>query len=121
MITQSEVDAQIVLGNIAAAAANLVNLTLVAGPNLDSGADPIAIGFDADRLNFDPMVPVSTVVSQQVRWPVHVIDDDIDVAVVVVIGEGHAAAGARGLDSGPRRVRDILKSPSASRSFNVAV
>src|SRR6266436_388489 len=58
----AEVDAEIVLGKIAAAAADFVNLrmqTLLAGEMrdaLDACADAAAIGFCADSFYFDPIV-----------------------------------------------------------------
>src|SRR6266481_711935 len=95
----AEVDAQIVLGKIAAAATDFVDLGMKTffagemGDAFDARADAAAIGFCADGFYFDPIVAGAGVAAQKLRVIVDGVDDDVKIAVVVEIAEGAAARG----------------------------
>src|SRR5882762_868560 len=95
----AEVDAEIVLRKVAAAAADFVNLWMQAlldgkmSDAFDARADAAAIGFCADGFNFDPIVAGARVAAKELRVIVDGVDDDVEIAVVVEIAEGAAARG----------------------------
>ena len=60
--------------------------------NLDSGADAIAIRFPAHKLNANPVVSISAVISQHVSFLPKIAHDDIDIAIVVNVAKSCAAA-----------------------------
>ncbi len=90
----AEVDAQIVLGKIPAAAADFVDLGMETffagemGDAFDASADAAAIGFCADGFYFDPIVAGAGVAAKELRVIVDGVDDDVKIAVVVEIAEG---------------------------------
>src|SRR6267378_5750119 len=102
----AEVNAQIILRKIAAAAADIVDLrmqTLLAGTMryaFDACADAAAIGFRANGLDFDPIVGGARVAPQKLGKIVNGVDDDVEIAVVIKVAEGTAARGDRLGDSG---------------------
>src|SRR5439155_1375109 len=86
----AKVHAQIVLRKIAAAATHFVDLrmqTLLARKmrdTFDARADAAAIGFRADGFDFDPVVGGAGIATQQLRKIVDGVDDDVEVAEIVV-------------------------------------
>jgi hypothetical protein len=58
---------------------------------LDLRSETVAIGFDADQLQDDPVVPAVGAVHPHFRPAVQYRDYDIDLAVVVEVSEGCAA------------------------------
>ena len=81
---------------------NFIHLGMVAGDHAHPGADSGAIALGADQLDLDPVLPVAAVVAQQRRQVVHIQNQHVDVAIVVVVAEGRAAAGEALADAGPR-------------------
>ena len=79
---------------------DFVHLGMLAGDNADAGADGRAIALCADELDLDPILLVAAVVAKQRRRVVHVQNQCVDVAIVVVIAEGRSAAGEALADPG---------------------
>src|SRR5260370_14424871 len=65
--TEAEVDAHVAIGNVAGAAADFVHESARAGFDGDFRADTIAIGFDADRAERNPMIAVADVIDEKRR------------------------------------------------------
>src|SRR4051812_12054408 len=95
---QPEVHAEVVLREIAAAAANLLPLLDAARDAAHSCADRVAIGRDAGQLQRDPVVTRTALAAEEVRPIVDVRDRHIDLAVVVEIAERRAAPRLRRRD-----------------------
>src|SRR5439155_4675076 len=91
-LAQADVYPQIVLGKIAPAAADLVNLTTPAGKNRDPSANTVPIGLGAHGADREPMVLVSSVVAQQGKRIILIVDDDVQIAIVVKVAERYAAS-----------------------------
>src|SRR2546430_17251714 len=72
----------------------------------DAGTDAAAVGFCANRADFDPIVFVGGVAADELWRSVDAIDDEVEIAVVVEIAEGTAARGGGGRKSGGGVKRD---------------
>src|ERR1700730_15692297 len=100
-------DAQIVLGKIAAAAAHLVNLrmhTFVSRQMRDTSnprSDTAAVGFRADGLDLDPVVAGAGIATEQLGIIVDRIDDHVEVSVIVEVSERTTPRGNWCRDAGP--------------------
>src|SRR5438094_6326650 len=92
---ESEVHTQIVLRQVAAAAADLLPLLDPAGQRPHARADRIAIRLHADELQREPVMRGIALEAEQVRRVVDVRDGDVDLPVVVDIAERRAAPGLR--------------------------
>src|SRR3954470_12735944 len=88
---QPEVHAELVLREIAAAAANLLPLLDAAGDAPHPCADRIAIRRDAGELQGDPVVARVALTAEEIGPIVDVRDRHIDLTVVVEITKGRAA------------------------------
>src|SRR4029077_16374329 len=75
----------------------------------DASADAAAVGFCADRADFDPIVFVGGVATDEVRRCVDAIDDEVEVTVVVEITKGAAARRSCGRDAGAGIERNVLE------------
>ncbi len=85
------------IGGVAGAAVDVGALADSAGGQEYFCADGVAGTFGAaDELQGDPVVVVLYDVAQEGGWRVHVINDDVNVAVVEEIAEGGAAGGNHG-------------------------
>src|SRR5271157_212109 len=69
------------------------------GDALDARANGAAVRLDADALDLDPVVVEARVSAHELRQAVHGVDDEIDIAVVVVVAEGAATVGVRNGDA----------------------
>ena len=104
---------QIVLRDVAAAAADFVDLAMGLGFAGDAGyasdarADAAAVGLGADGPHFNPVVGEFGVATKKLREVVYRVDDNVDVAVVVEVAEGAAAACGRIGDSRTNLERNI--------------
>ena len=78
---------EIVLRNIAGAAAHFVNLGVGADDDSDTRADGAPIRNGTDTLDLDPVPARSPVVAKQSWKIVDVAHHDVDIAVVVEITE----------------------------------
>ena len=79
---------------------DFIHLGMFAGDHAHAGADRGAIALGADQFDLDPVLLVAAVVAQQGRQVVHVQNQRVDVAIVVVVAEGGAAAGELFADAG---------------------
>jgi len=88
-VTETEVQTQIVLRNVAAAAAHLVHLLLAAGKDRDPRSNAIPIRFLAHRFDQHPILFLTAILQQ--AWSlVHIVDHDLKAAVIVEIADGCA-------------------------------
>src|SRR6185503_16915051 len=79
--TQPEVHAQVVLREVAAAAADLVHEREIPGDDADPGADRAPVRRRARELHREPVMVRPALGPEDVRAGVDVVDDDVDVAV----------------------------------------
>src|SRR6185369_13905899 len=97
----AEVDAQVVLGDVAPAAAHLVDLLVHLGfvgrmgNATQACADAAAIGFHPDRAHLEPVASVGHVAADELRIVVDGVHHHIHVAVVVEIAKGAATRSDR--------------------------
>src|SRR6266851_1471246 len=99
---EAEMDAHVVIGNVAGAAAHFVNESARACFHRDSCPDAVAVGFDPDRPKRDPVVPVARVVDQKRRRSVHVADDCGHAAIIPQIADRQTARRTCCRDRGTR-------------------
>ena len=103
---QAEVHAQVVLRIVAAAAAYFLHLRRAARGDAHARADRAAIRRDAHELQRQPVPSMlASIEAEEVRRVVDVVDEHVDVAVVVEVGERGAAAGFRSRSPAVRAVR----------------
>ena len=89
------VKARVIGGKTAATGVNFVPLGEIIADDLDARADDVAVLAAPQELYGNPVVVAAAIILQD-GWPsVQVVDDRVDVAVVVEIPEGDAAAYAR--------------------------
>src|SRR4030095_8246810 len=74
-ITKTEVQAQVVLGLVASAAAHFVHLLLVAGKDRNPCTNSIPVGFLTHGLDQNPILLLAAIL-QQAGSLVHIVDDD---------------------------------------------
>ena len=122
---EPEMDAQIVLRQVTAAAANFLPLLGPAGDEVDARADRVAIRRGADQLQVDPVMRGIAGEAVQVGTIVDVGDRDVDLPVVVDVAERGAAGGLRdrqrGADAGGQILEPAVtagsgRAPWAARS-----
>ena len=75
----------------------------------DASAYAAAVGFCANRADFDPIVFVGGVAADELWRSVDAIDDEVEIAVVVEIAEGTAARGGGSRNSGAGVKRDVFE------------
>src|SRR3989442_370190 len=115
----AEMDAQIILRKIAAAAAHFVYLRMEAlfarevRDAFYARADAAAIRFGADGFDFDPIVARTRVATQKLRVIVDGVDHHVEVAVIVKVAEGAAARRDRGGDSRSSVVGNVFETAVA--------
>lgn len=93
-VANPEMQARVVLGQIARPRSPLLHQCQVAGPHGDPGPYTVAIAPGASQLDDQPMVLVAAVIAQQDRRLVQVHDENIQVAIVVVVSHRHAPGDA---------------------------
>ena len=108
---QPEMHPRIVLRQIARSGGALVLLPVAARDHLDLRADSVAIALVPDQLHRNPVVRRRRDIVQQKSRAAQVHDEDVDLAVVVVVGEGGAAAHALHVEEWTRRERHVLELP----------
>ena len=84
-------DTQIILGDVAAAAAHFGDMATPGCDDADSRPDSVPIRAGPHGTDRHPVVRPGPNIVQQPRRIVLVVDGDIDGAIVVVIEKGHAA------------------------------
>ena len=88
----AEVEAQIALRHHAGAAVHLVHLRMLAGRYAHPRSNRSTIALRPHQLQLDPVLFIAAVVAKQRRRIVHVQNQNIDIAVVVVVAECRAPA-----------------------------
>lgn len=94
-ISEAEIGAEVALRKIASAAGDFANLGDFSGGEADPGSQGVMIALGADELKIDEVIFVAAGIVEE-RGRITVVgDDDVDVAVVLEIGESGAAGRAR--------------------------
>src|SRR3954452_22934925 len=88
----------VVGGEVPAAAVHLAILAPAARLHPDLGSQPFPVPALAAQAQGEPMAAARTVISQHQRRPFAVGDDEVDIAVVVDVAGGGAAADERPLE-----------------------
>src|SRR5512145_1742917 len=91
--TEPEQHTQIVLGIVAAPAADLLPLHAVGRHQPEPGANGTAVRLCSDEFHTNPSPLADVIQPEEIREIVDVVDDDVEVAIVVEVGEGRAASG----------------------------
>ena len=91
VMSQTEVDAQIVGRQVAVSAPYLIDLNKISRDHLHSCADTVRVAPGSDGLYADPVVPVRGFVAHQGGRRFLVRHEDVDVSIVVVIPEDRGA------------------------------
>src|SRR6516165_1826618 len=114
-VSDAEMDPQVILREVSAAAADFIDLLVRLGltRHLNDAAHPCsdsaAVGFDTYRADLNPVILQLRVTTEQLRKLVDAVHHDINVAVVVEIPESGAARG-RGLgDARPDVKRNVFE------------
>src|SRR5438045_2512697 len=89
---QTKMDSQIILGKIAAAAMNLVDLRHTTGDNLDSGANSGPVALASSKLKRDPMIGIVAFVMQNELPPIDVLNDNVDPSIIIEVPKCCSAA-----------------------------
>src|ERR1035438_1412661 len=90
---------------------NLIHLRMIAGYYAYARTNPGPVTSGSNQLHLDPVVLISAVVAQQ-RWDlIHIVHNDIYIAVIVVISEGATAARVERRDSRSQLFGYVLKLP----------
>src|SRR5437763_7059816 len=92
IIAEPEVRPQVVLREEAPARADLADLFCASAAHRHFRADSEAVSRCGHCAHGHPVVPGRLPILQQRGGPVHVVDDEIEIAVVVEISDGKAAA-----------------------------
>ena len=93
--SQPEMEAQVVLRIVAAAAADFLTLLAVGRDEAHQRTDCAPVGLGADKLQRHPVPLAGLIEAEQIRCVVQIVDDDVDVAVVVEVGKRGPPAGLR--------------------------
>ena len=104
---------QVVLRIVAAAAADFLPLLAVGGDEAHQRADGVAVRLRAHELQRHPMALAGLIEAEEIGRVVQVVDDDVDVAVVVEVGKGGAAAGLRRRHRRAELLGDVGEAPVA--------
>ncbi len=98
---EAEVDAHVVIGDVAGTTANFIDERSRAGFHRDLRTDAVAIGFAADGVKRYPVIAIVNVVHQQHRWRVHVADHRGHAAVIPQIAGRQPARRTYRRNPGP--------------------
>ena len=88
----SEMQPEVALGHDASAAMYFVDLGMLAHDHAHARTNGCSIALCAKQLDFDPVLLIPANIVQQRRQIVHVVDEDVDAAIVVVVPKGRAPA-----------------------------
>ena len=109
VVSQAEVGPQIVLRKEAAARADLAQLLFAPGADRDLCADREPVPGRGRGAHRDPVALRRLPVLQQRRRIVHVVDDEVEIAVVVEITDSEAAANAGDLQTRAGAIRHVAE------------
>src|SRR5580693_1294598 len=108
MGSQAEVDPEVALRKIAASAAHLVLLDKIASRGAEPGVQGQRTSLCRLQLEADPMIArdslVTSLVAQNHRFALQVLDHDIQVAVIKQVAHCQAAAHLRNLYCGTSKL-----------------
>src|SRR5258708_326348 len=104
-----EMQPRILRGLVTHPAFPLIVKEEVPGGNFHSRPYGITIGSCANQKNLEPMIGVAAIVAQQLRRLPIVADEDVEVSIVVKIGDGSAPAHARELKIRSQLVAHVLE------------
>src|SRR5690348_3423101 len=91
---QTEVNPQIALGKIAAAATNISGLRHAAGSKFDAGAESEAIALCARQLKAHPMMPRDAMIAEDHGCAINVFDYHIKLAIIEKVAHRQSAGDA---------------------------
>jgi len=94
-LAEPEMQPRILRGLIAHATFSLIVKNQIAGSDFHASADGVSIRTRADEEKLQPVIGVASVVAQQLRSLPIVADEDVEVSIVVKVGDGSAPAHAR--------------------------
>src|SRR6185437_7080410 len=87
-VSYAELNTQVVGREIAASAEHVAALANAIGVQVDGRADSIARALgSADQLQLNPVVTIRIHVAQQYRHAVHIVEDNVDFAVIEQVAE----------------------------------
>src|SRR5689334_4150390 len=75
----------------------------------DASADAAAVGFRADRADFDPIALVRGIAANELWRRVDAIHDEVEVAIVIEIAESAAARRRWSRDAGAGIERNVFE------------
>src|SRR5882672_2992562 len=84
---------------------------MLAGDDAHASSDGGAIALCSDQFDLDPILLVAAVIAKKRRRVVHIKNQGIDVAIVVIVAERGAAAGETLADAGSHLGRNVFESP----------
>src|ERR1017187_2790978 len=84
---------------------------MIAHNRAHTGANCGAIAFGSDQFEFDPVLLVTAIVTQERRQIVHIQDQSIDIAIVIVVAKGSATARKMLVDARAHRGGDDFELP----------
>ena|SRR5438876_12175476 len=83
-------ESQITLRDVTVATAHFVHLGQIPGDNFHSGADAVTITLHANSFDQHGIISVATIVAQQLRPTIQVVDDNVNVAIIIDVAEDGA-------------------------------
>jgi hypothetical protein len=107
--SEAEVKTQVVLREIACAAAHLVRLNQISGSNLDSGADREAVAFCPREFEGNPVVAGGANIAENHRRTIEILNDDVDRSIVEEIAKRSATADLRNLNGRADKFAYVLE------------
>ena len=107
--SNAEMKSQIPLRHDARSAVDFIHLRMISREHAHPRSNRRAIAFGPDELELDPVLLVATVIAQKRRHIIHIQNQRIDIAVIVVIAKRRAAAGETLADTRSHLRGDILE------------
>ncbi len=92
-VPEAEMNAKIVVGKIAPSAADFRDLLSATRLNFDASADRVTVAAGAFQAETDPMILTVAVVPVQARTIVQVDDENVEVPVIVIVGDSGSTGG----------------------------
>src|SRR6516225_60216 len=108
-LAQSEMKPQVGLRHDAAAAVYFVDLRVAARHHAYAGSDRRAVALGADQFNLDPVLRIAAVVAKKRGEVIHIQNQGVNVAIVIVIAKCSAAAREALADAQTEFLRDVLE------------
>ena len=99
---------------------DFIHLRVFSGHDSHACSKRRSITFRPDQFDLDPIVLIPAIVAEQRGNLIHVVHDNVDVAVVVEIAEGTAATRMARSNPGPHFLRNILEFAIAEVAINNA-